>query len=300
MSTVKRVPSIHTTEKELADFLEFIFEDTDVVRNWKNIAKDFNLHVKNKKLNHRSIIITNDRLEKKANILLKASSSDTSLLAMLLFHMRRKTKALYTSKKIDKDSKDYTQLKELTKICVEFCNQFELDKKKGFTKYLEIALPKISSSLNYINKLINLNDKVIQIYESTLRIQDDVNVKLTREIHDKYVTLISNITGIRVPYDKDPTVYVGFISVSELLKEIKVDVDTYLKAQFEGLSWTDSYPLPQQLIGDNAMSRLNKFIYSNKSKNKDTLSTSDSVKEDELTKKLLKLKNKHNGKNRDN
>lgn len=262
-----RKPSIHITENQLAVILRDIFEDLPIAnKGFNELAREIARRAKSKTLVNRSVSISNDKLERKIKTVLKASDSDTDMLANLIYHMRRRKTKLYTTKKIDKDSKDYPHLKELAKICIDFCNTFGFEKRKGFINYLEIAVPKISSSMNYINKLVNLAEKVYQIQEAKILISEDDDKEFTQKIHDTYIKLIGDISGIYNKKDSDPTQYVKFIEVKEAIKDSQVSIGTYLEAQFARLSWTDSFPEPNQLVGDNAISRLNKYLYENKIK----------------------------------
>lgn len=269
-----------------------MFEDTGVKRNWNKVAQEIASKAKGKTLNTRSVIVSNDKLERKIKTMVKASASDTDLLANLIYHVRRSKTKLFTSKKIDKDSRDYIHLKELTQICLDFCNTFELEKRKGFIKYLELAIPKITSSMNYTQKLVNMAEKIYQLQEANNQIEQDENSVETRKIHDAYVSLIAKKTGLVGNKDKDPITYVKFIEVRRLTDELDIPIDLYLEAQFHGLSWTDSFPEPNQLVGDNAISRLNKYLYENKIK-----TSSHKNSQDDLKDALLKLKAK-NGNNR--
>lgn len=288
----RRIPSIHITESHLAKLLMEMFEDTGVKRNWNKVAQEIASKAKGKTLNTRSVIVSNDKLERKIKTMVKASASDTDLLANLIYHVRRSKTKLFTTKKIDKDSRDYIHLKELTQICLDFCNTFGLEKRKGFIKYLELAIPKITSSMNYTQKLVNMAEKIYQLQEANNQIEQDENSVETRKIHDAYVSLIAKKTGLVGNKDKDPITYVKFIEVRRLTDELDIPIDLYLEAQFHGLSWTDSFPEPNQLVGDNAISRLNKYLYENKIK-----TSSHKNSQDDLKDALLKLKAK-NGNNR--
>lgn len=286
-----REPSIHVKEKDLIKILE----DIDYgVHSPEYIAKEITRRAKSKTLNNRSVSVSNNKLDRDIKTLIKSSESDSMLLANLIYHIRRRKTKLYTSKKIDKDSKEYTQLKELTKVCVEFCNTFNFDKKEGFTKYLELAIPKITSSLNYVQKLINMAEKIYQLQEAQLVIDSDENSNETRNIHDEYVGLIATKTGLTNDYTNNPIIYCKFIEVREITDKLDIPVDIFIKAQFHGLSWTDSFPEPHQLVGEKAIERLNKYMYENKIR-----TSKQNTKEDKGKNVLLNLKKKYDN-NRDN
>ena len=286
---MKRIPSIHITEEELAEILNQGFRFPPHKIDWYDVAKYVVERAKTKSLNNRSVSVSNNKLERDIKNLIKASDSDASLLSNLIYHIRRRKTKLYTTKRIEKGTKEYTQLKELTKVCVDFCNTFNLSKKAGFTTYLELAIPKISSSLNYVNKLVNMAEKIYQIQEAKQLIENDSNKSETKNIHDLYVGLIATKTGITNDYTTNPIIYCKFIEIREVTDRLDIPVDIYIKAQFNALSWTDSFPEPNQLVGDKAIERLNKYMYENK------LSSVNNNKDDSKKGKniLLKLKNKY-------
>lgn len=286
-----REPSIHIKESDLLKVLEDIIPEHLLDINW--LAKEISRRAKPKSLNNRSVSVSNNKLERDIKTLIKSSESDSGLLANLIFHIRRRKTKLYTTKKIEKGSKEYTQLKELTKVCIDFCNTFNFDKKEGFTKYLELAIPKITSSLNYVQKLINMAEKIYQLQEAQLIIDNDEDSSETKLVHDTYVGLISTKTGLTNDYTKNPIVYCKFIDVRKVTDDLDIPVDIYIKAQFHGLSWTDSFPEPHQLIGDKAIERLNKYLYENK------IRTSKEEPKKEGKNVLLNLKKKYDN-NRDN
>lgn len=291
---MKRIPSIHITEEELGEILNQGFKFPPYKIDWYDVARYVAERAKTKSLNNRSVSVSNSKLGRDIKTLIKASESDSGLLANLIFHIRRRKTKLYTTKKIEKGSKEYTQLKELTKVCIDFCNTFNLGKKEGFTKYLELAIPKITSSLNYVQKLINMAEKIYQLQEASILINEDENSNETKNIHDTYIGMIATKTGITNNYLTDPITYTKFIEVRKMTDELDIPADIYLKAQFHGLNWTDSFPEPHQLIGDKAISRLNKYMYENKIR-----TSKEEVNSSKSKNALLKLKEKYDN-NRDN
>ena len=286
-----REPSIHIKEKDLIGILEIVLSDMDL--DIMAIAQDITRRAKSKTLYNRGVSVSNNKLDNKVKTLLKASESDTNLLSNLIYYIRRRKSKLYTTKKIEKCSSEYTQLKELTKVCIEFCNTFNLSKKEGFTRYLELAIPKISSSLRFVLKLINMADTIFQLQEAQLLIDNDTDKVETKLAHDTYVNLIATKTGILNSYIDNPMTYCKFIEVKDITDKLDIPVDIYIKAQFAGLNWTDSFPEPAQLVGDKAIGRLNKYMYENK-----ISTSSNNTEKDNKKNVLLNLKKKYDN-NRD-
>ena len=282
---MSRQPSIHITEKELTNILRDMFEEDFSNWDFKKIATDITKRAKGKQLSNRKLVVSNDKLVKQATKMVKASMTDVEQLNQLIFYIRKTKTKLYIREKFKAGSKDYTQLKELASVCNQFCNTFGFSKKEGYTKYLTECIPHISSSLNYVGKIINMAEKVFNTYETKNLIDNDDNPKLTKEILDYYSSSIIKKTGMDT-ITMNPSTYIKFIDVRKKIEELKVDPEVYIDAQFEGLAWTDNYPEPSQLLNDKALERLNKYIYKHNIKNKVESKSKDS----ELKDKLLKMK----------
>lgn len=286
-----REPSLHITEKKLVLVLDRILGDIQLYKvNTKELAKRILYESRGLSCNNRSIKITNDRLEKKAKQIITSSKSDAFLLADLIYKFRKKQKHRGV-RRISEDDREWGQLKKLAATCVDFCNDFEMDKRKGFIIYLEIAFSKISSTRQYLSKFTNMYESIAQEYEFTQEIQADDNPTETREIHDLYVATIAKRTGIPEKYDKVPNKYVYFKRVRELTDKIDIPHDVFIEAQFEGLAWADSFPGPAQLIGDKAIERLNKYMFN---RNMKRGSKGKAKKENTLSDVLKKIKDGNN------
>lgn len=278
-----RDPSIHITESKLAKILSEVFEDLSLTVNYQKLAKDIVKRSKNSQLTNRKLVVSNEKLFKKATTVVKSNVGDVELLNTLIYHIRKTKTKLYMREKYKPNSKDYTQLKELANICNNFCNDFGYDKKEGYTKYLMESIPKITSTLNYVGKLINMVEKVYSVYTNNILIDNDDNPKETKEIYEYYIGKIATKTGLSYSYNQDH--FVKFIEVRKLTDELDVPYNIFIDAQFDGLAWADSYPEPSQLTGEKALERLNKYMFKNKQRVNNTKSKENNIKD-----KLLKLK----------
>lgn len=257
-----RQPSIHITVKRLQKILE-----SCNIEDAKNLSILIAKRASNYSINNRSVVITNDKAKRDMERLVKSSLGDAKLMNNLIYHIRRnKLKQLGASKIKSSNQAQWTQLNELSNLCINFCNDFELGKKEGFIIYLEIGLPKISSPRNLLSKLINMYESICSIYESMKIIKSDDDSKLTESIHDYYIQKIEQNTGIRNSFKKDPIIYKCFVGVKSIVKKFNVPYKMYIDAQFIGLSFTESIATPYQLITEKAVERLNSYLYKNKLK----------------------------------
>lgn len=273
-----RDPSIHVTESKLALALEELLDvDYIIDIDYDKLAKQLVDRLKTKTLLNRSITITNDKLEKKAKKLLSSSRGDADLMANIIYNTRKQLKHRGVSQ-IKPNSRDWASLKELTKLVVEFCNDFNLDKREGFITYVKLSFNAMNSKSGIIPKMVNMFERICNEYESLEIIQSDNNPQLTKRIHDLYNQQIIKKTGMNSDYSKDPRKYSYFVKVREEAIHLGVSPEVYLKSQFDGFEWRNGIPDPVQLIGDKAKERLNRYMYENSIKvndNRSELSKSD-------------------------
>lgn len=277
-----RQPSIHITEKQLALVIEKVFDLYP--KDAKEKAIEILKLTQGKQLTNRKISVSNDKLMKQATKVIKANKGDVDQLNQLIFYIRKTKSKLYIREKFKPDSNDYKQLKELANICNQFCTQFNFNKKEGYTNYLMECIPHISSSLNYVGKLINMAEKVFNNYENKELVSKDTNPKLTKTIIEYYIKLIIRKTGIPPLNMDNPVNYVKFIKVREKIEQLDIGYEDFIDAQFEGLAWTDNYPEPGQLINDKAIERLNKYIYKHNIKVKADEASRDAIMKERLNK----------------
>src|SRR4051812_48293936 len=113
---MKRVPSIHITEEVLIKIL-------GELRLAPRFAYKIMEMAKAHSVSSRSIHVTNDKLLKKTEKVKLASRSNTGLFAQMLTLVRRRLhhKGIQTVKPGDKG---WLDLKEVTKLATDFCNEF--------------------------------------------------------------------------------------------------------------------------------------------------------------------------------
>lgn len=261
----KREPSIHITESKLTEIISRLIEKpTKSKKGWEaKLAKEITRLAKKENLNARTILVSSEMVDKRVKKQLRAKTSDTHLLAELLYLIRYKRGHRGISK-IKEGTAEYTKLKGLVEVCVQFCNEFGLTKKKGFTIYLQLGLQRINSTMNYITKLVNMSESISQIYQAEEEIRQDTNKTETENIIKYYSTKILSSTGMAPLIDKDVRKKAIFVKVREITDELDIPHHIYIDAQFKGLEWTDSYPEPHQLIGDSAIERVNKYMFEKK------------------------------------
>lgn len=268
---MKRDPSIHIRLSSLKKvFKKYGLDDVD----------DIFLELKKYHIN-RTVIISNKKDDKKVKKALKSSKYDTFLLSDIIYSVRIKLKHRGI-KKITESDKLWDSLKELTKLVNQFCDDFDLEKRNGYIKYVELAFSKITSLTGYINKFINLYESITQEFDSLSELNNDDNRDLTIKFHNLFCNKISDKTGITQNYLDKPNKMICFYKARKLCDDLNIDYNIFIDAQFDALDWCNGLPYPETLINEKAKEHLNKYLYENNIQvsNKDTSDFWKKLKDD--------------------
>lgn len=257
---MERNPSIHVIEADLVVILDRIKH----INQWKfdsnKLAKEVLRLSKGRSATNRSISISQQRVEKKVNKILKSDMGDAMLFSNLLTLIRRSVLKHKSFASIGEDHRDWVIIKELASHAFNFCKAYKLEKKEGFTKFITLGLNKMNK-YNLI-KLKGVAESIDQAYEAELNIQKDPNKELTERAHKIYMQTIIDKTGdMGYDYKNLPEKYVYFCEAVEVALKMGCEIEDYIKAQFHGLEWTKGIPDPVQLIGDKARERFIKYAY---------------------------------------
>lgn len=254
-----RNPSVHITESDLVEVLNRIKGIEEVKYNSNKLAAHILRLSKGRSATNRALKISQERIERRVNKILKSSIGDALLFSNLL-NMVRQTKFKHRGiVKIDEGHKDWPLLKELSEIALDFCKAFNLSKKEGFTQFISIGISKMNKY--NLARLKSMADSIIPTYEAYLKIQSDPNGAITDKAYKTYVQIIISKTGIQYDYSTMWEKFVCFVDAAAIIKELGCKPEDYIKAQFHGLEWTKGIPDPIQLIGDKAKERFMKYAF---------------------------------------
>lgn len=254
---MKREPSIHVTESELAKALDKLG-----IAHPNKTARKIAVEVKGKACNARTISITSDRIEKKVKSIVASSKSDAMLLNKIIYNLRKARK--HRGIKLFKEGTgDWTQLKNVTKTINEFCSDFGLNKREGYIIYFKLVEQKVSSYSRILTKMDSMSESISQDYEAQQEIMQDDNKNMTSKIHDQYCSRVFAKTGMNIDYKKEPSKYIYFLRIRERCTTLGVSVNDYIKSQFSGFEYRDGVPDPIQMVGEKADKRLSRYLYEN-------------------------------------
>ena len=252
---MRREPSIHITKSQLIGILSKLVSkgvnSADMAKNMMHMAKAHSIST-------RTITVTNDRLEKKVKKMVQSSRLDADIFARLIY-VRRKYMKHRGISQIKPSSKEWGLLKEITSQALAFVEEFDLNKKEGFTDYINIGLTKMKRF--GLNRFVNLYESICSTYQSKREIILDDNPELTREMYTYFQRYIINETGVVDKLEDVPDKYVWFVRATKQALDMGVSVTIYIGAQFAGLSFARGIPHPSQLVGDGAHERVVRYIY---------------------------------------
>lgn len=162
-----------------------------------------------------------------------------------------------TTPKVGSD--EWLAYKEATKHATEFCQEFGLSLKEGYTTYIGLGLDKMKNFSIY--KFKTLHGPIIRTYEAIFDIKNDPQPLRTQEIHKLYLKQVANRTGMSQGYEGIPEKYTCFVKAAQEAKDMGATLEHYISAQFEAFEWCNSIPDPAQLYGEKARDRVIKYYF---------------------------------------
>lgn len=255
----KRFPSIHITKSQFEEILNILEVDNFPVEAFFVIARK-------EAINHRAVLVSNNKNTKRVNNILLASKGDAALVADILYATRIKLKHRGVRKINESNSREWANCKKLAEVCNTFCEDFKFDTREGFIKYIETGLKRMTDYRNVMQRLLSMQENITNQVEAELELKGDKDPGFTKDIHDEFIKRVASVTGIYESYEHQPEKYVHFLRIHNLMDEKDWNVFQFLDAQFEALAWCNGLPEPSQMYNDKAIERYNKYLYKNKDK----------------------------------
>lgn len=254
-----REPSIHITKSQFEEIL-----NTLEVNNFP--VEAFFVIARKEAINHRAVLVSNNKNTKRVKNILLASKGDAALVADILYATRIKLKHRGVRKINESNSREWANCKKLAEICNTFCEDFKFDTREGFIKYIEIGLKRMTDYRNLMQRLISMQDNITNQVSAEMELAEDNDPGYTKDIHDYFIKKIANATGIYESYENQPEKYVHFMRLGKLMEERDWNSIWFIDAQFESLAWCNGLPEPSQMYNEKAIERYNKYLYKNKNK----------------------------------
>lgn len=255
-----REPSIHITKSQFEEILNTLEVDNFPVEAFFVIARK-------SAINTRAVVVSNKETTKKVTNLLLASKGDAALVADIIYATRIKLKHKGVRKIKESEPRNWVQCKKIAEICNQFCEDFQLDTREGFIKYIEIGIQRMDGNYNnLLNRLSVMSEKITNQMEAEIELNEDKDSGFTLDIHNEFIKRVAKVTGIYESYENQPEKYVHFLRIHKLLDEKDWNLYSFMDAQFEALAWCNGLPDPSQMYNDKAIERYNKYLYKYKNK----------------------------------
>lgn len=252
-----RVPSIHIAEHRLVLVLKNIESISFLSKlELEALASTILERSKSHSLTHRTLSVDKAKLLKSTSRVVMSMRDDASLFANLLLLIRRQKKHRGISI-IKPGSPQWLTLKEVTKLAIDFANDFDLKREEAFKIYIGMALDRMPKF--NISKFNSIHQWVCEDYQAVEDIKKDITPNQTNAIKIEYEKLLGE-KGIVKDYLNDPGRYIYFVKAKEEANKQRVPLDIYVKAQFKAFEWCNSYPEPNQLVGNKTLDRLHKYL----------------------------------------
>lgn len=251
-----REPSIHITKSQFEEIL-----NTLEVYNFPIDA--FFVIARKEAINTRVVVVTNNKTTKKVSNILLASKGDAALVADIIYATRIKLKHRGVRKIRETEPRNWAVCKKIAELCNQFCEDFQLDTREGFIKYIELGIKKMDGNYNnLLNRLSSMSEKISDLYSATLEMEDDSGN--AKAIHDYFIKRVADVTGIYESFVNQPDKYIHFVRLDKFLSEKGWNPTQFIDAQFESLAWCNGLPEPSQMYNDKAIERYNKYLFKHK------------------------------------
>lgn len=251
-----REPSIHITKSQFEEILNTLEVDNFPVEAFFVIARK-------EAINHRAVLVSNNKNTKRVNNILLASKGDAALVADIIYATRIKLKHRGVRKIRETEPRNWAVCKKIAELCNQFCEDFQLDTREGFIKYIELGIKKMDGNYNnLLNRLSSMSEKISDLYSATLEMEDDSGN--AKAIHDYFIKRVADVTGIYESFVNQPDKYIHFVRLDKFLSEKGWNPTQFIDAQFESLAWCNGLPEPSQMYNDKAIERYNKYLFKHK------------------------------------
>ena len=206
-----REPSIHITKSQFEEIL-----NTLEVNNFP--VEAFFVIARKEAINHRAVLVSNNKNTKRVNNILLASKGDAALVADIIYATRIKLKHRGVRKIRETEPRNWAVCKKIAELCNQFCEDFQLDTREGFIKYIELGIKKMDGNYNnLLNRLSSMSEKISDLYSATLEMEDDSGN--AKAIHDYFIKRVADVTGIYESFVNQPDKYIHFVRLDKFLSE---------------------------------------------------------------------------------
>ena len=258
---VSRNPSLHITREDFRYVLkELGLEKGFPINKFFEMADRFTIH-------SRAMIVSNRKSGKVARGLTRATRGDTYLAADIYYAVRKSLNHRGIRKPTQDSGRSWTLCRNLADICNEYCKEYNLAPREGFIEYMKIGFEIMGKNTKRaLNVLPSMFQDIVDYKEAKHNLKSDKDQVLTEKIHDYYVSVIAERTGLSEDYTKDPAEYAHFIELKNYCIENNINYKDYIDALFEGLAWCNGLPEPARFLSSKSKQYYLKYMFKYKQK----------------------------------
>lgn len=257
---VKRSPSLHITREDFRAVLQELGK-----KNFP-VDKFFELSLKYT-ANSRAMVIADRQAKKIAERITTASVGDAYLAADIYYSVRKSLNHRGVRKPTQNSGRSWVQCKKLAEICNEYCREYGIKPREGFIDYIKTGFKLMGkNTTKALTALPNMFQEIVDYKEAQQNLRSDVDSALTEKVHDYYVSVIAERTGLREDYKNKPAEYSHFVELKDYCLINKINYKDYVDAMFDGLSWCNGLPEPSRFLTDKMKQYYVKYMFKYKQK----------------------------------
>lgn len=256
---MKRIPSIHIRKDDLEKVLRLHGPITlENIDDMLKICRRYSLET-------RSIFIDSKIEKQKIEKRVDTPTGDANLLSDIIYSVRVSLKHIGVTK-IKQGDNQWSSLKGLVSVVNEYCNARDIPKKEGYTNFVRTGLELLNNGKkkpNYAficNNLLQMADTIAWELEAKYLIANDQAPEATAALHNAYVRMVSDRTGIYQTYNKNPNDYINFIKARDVADSLNIDYEDYVFCHFKYLEFCGGIPKITDLHGENATKRVIPYL----------------------------------------
>jgi hypothetical protein len=250
---MKRDPSLHITKSNLVKVLKAAlipFEDADIERIFEKAAV---YQIKN-----RYLLKAVGKDGKAVKKVMDNTSGNVQMFNRLLNQLRLKANHRFTSV-IGKGTSEYVILMEIASLAEAFKLKYKIDATdEAYTYYIESGLELMGNKYG-LSKFKYYNTSICETFECAVEISEDKTKDDTKAFQECWKVIMLERVG-ECPTIKKVSDYVHLVRGKNAAKAKKASFANWIDAQFEGLAFLSAIPELNQMYGDNALKRYDKYM----------------------------------------
>nr|DAM99211.1 MAG TPA: hypothetical protein [Herelleviridae sp.] len=261
---ISRDPSIHVKVSDLAEILSQVNlkqKPNKLANEILKLAQPYQLRGRNFKL-----LQLKAKERKKTEKSLKATANTPNgvveMFNNLLTSFRQKQTPNAKIKVIRADSKDYLMLKEVAMMAYEFVKHFEIDDvREGLLEYIQLGYRMMARYA--LNRYKYYDTRIYEVFSDKVEVLTDKHRDKTMEFYHAWQQAMLEYTNLEhlIYIEDDYSKFIHIVLGRKDADKHEADYTDWVVSQFEGLSFLNVVPELNQMYGENALKRYEKYLH---------------------------------------